>query len=102
MVHLADAGELCPQAPVTAPQRKPAWELADIFRLYGEEYRQNHPLPLQQPQTRRISSIETKIDEDRAQKMEPVGTKAPKLIDRMRQFMRVKHYSLQTEKSHVH
>lgn len=47
MVHLAAAGEVCPQVPVTAPQRKPAWELADIFRLYGEEYRQNHPLPSQ-------------------------------------------------------
>ncbi len=47
MVHFAAAGELCPQVPVTTPQRKPAWELADIFRLYGEEYRQNHPLPLQ-------------------------------------------------------
>jgi len=47
MVHLAAAGEVCSQVPVTAPQRKPAWELADIFRLYGEEYRQNHPLPSQ-------------------------------------------------------
>jgi len=45
MVHFAAAGELCPQAP--APQEKPAWELADIFRLFGEEYRQNHPLPSQ-------------------------------------------------------
>ncbi len=34
--------------------------------------------------------------------METVGTKAPKLIDRMRQIMRVKHYSLRTEKSYVH
>ncbi len=47
MVHLAAAGEVCPQTPVTTPQRKPAWELADIFRLHGEEYRQNHPLPRQ-------------------------------------------------------
>ena len=47
MVHFAAAGELCPQVPVSTPQRKPAWELADIFRLYGEEYRQNHPLPPQ-------------------------------------------------------
>ena len=47
MVHLAAAGEVCPQVPVTAPQTKPAWELADIFRLYGEEYRQNNPLPSQ-------------------------------------------------------
>ena len=39
---------------------------------------------------------------NRAQKMETVGTKAPKLIDRMRQIMRVKHYSLRTEKSYVH
>ncbi len=39
---------------------------------------------------------------DRAQKMETVGTKAPKLLDQMRQTMRVKHYSLRTEKSYVH
>ncbi len=34
--------------------------------------------------------------------MEPTGNKAPKLIDRMRQIMRIKHYSLRTEKSYVH
>ena len=34
--------------------------------------------------------------------METVSTKTPKLLDRMRQVMRVKHYSLRTEKSYVY
>ena len=34
--------------------------------------------------------------------METVSTKTPKLLDRMRLAMRVKHYSLRTEKSYVH
>jgi len=25
---------------------RPCYEVADIFRDYGEQYRQNHPLPL--------------------------------------------------------
>ena len=25
---------------------RPQWELADVFRLYGETYRRNHPLPV--------------------------------------------------------
>jgi predicted Zn-ribbon and HTH transcriptional regulator len=29
-----------------AIQRRPKWEVADIFRLHGKEYRDNHPLPL--------------------------------------------------------
>ena len=33
---------------------------------------------------------------------ETVSTKTPKLLDRMRQVMRVKHYSLRTEKSYVY
>ena len=27
-------------------QKRPQWEVADIFRLYGEEYCSRHPLPL--------------------------------------------------------
>ena len=34
--------------------------------------------------------------------MEATGTKTPKLLDRMRHAIRVKHYSLRTEKSYVH
>jgi site-specific recombinase XerD len=34
--------------------------------------------------------------------METTGTKTPKLLDRMRHAIRVKHYSLRTEKSYVH
>ncbi len=34
--------------------------------------------------------------------MGTVDTKTPKLLDRMRWAMRVKHYSLETEKSYIH
>jgi len=47
MLHSVASGEVCPQTPETSPQEKLSWEVADIFRLYGEEYRRNHPIPLQ-------------------------------------------------------
>ncbi len=37
--------EGCPQANVSTPQSKPKWELADVFRLYGDSYRHKHALP---------------------------------------------------------
>ncbi|MCP4749388.1 MAG: hypothetical protein GY866_00710 [Proteobacteria bacterium] len=33
-------------APVSEPFAKPRFEVADIFRLYGGEYRENHYLPI--------------------------------------------------------
>ena len=32
-------------AATTAP--RPAWEVADVFRRYGADYREQHPLPLE-------------------------------------------------------
>ena len=39
--------------PGAAPPARPAWEVADVFRLYGEAYRRAHPLP---PAHRRVMS----------------------------------------------
>ena len=39
---------------------------------------------------------------NRGCEMEAVSTKSPKLLDRMQWAIRVKHYSLQTEKSYIH
>ena len=39
--------------PGAAPPARPAWEVADVFRLYGEAYRRAHPLP---PLHRRVMS----------------------------------------------
>ena len=33
-------------APISRPFSKPQFEVADIFRLFGEEYRKYHNLPL--------------------------------------------------------
>ena len=57
MLHPVASGEVCPQETETTPQEKPSWELADIFRLYGEEYRRNHPLPLQHISVMRLIEI---------------------------------------------
>jgi hypothetical protein len=35
----------CPGAPAMRPPRAPPWEVAAIFRLYGETYRRVHPVP---------------------------------------------------------
>ncbi len=35
----------CPLAPGRADHDTPRWEVADIFRLYGEAYRAAHPVP---------------------------------------------------------
>ena len=40
--------QVCSQNHASTSQNKPAWELADVFRLYGESYRQSHPLPPEQ------------------------------------------------------
>jgi len=37
--------QLCPQTHASTPQNRPKWELADVFRLYGDSYRHQHPLP---------------------------------------------------------
>ena len=35
----------CPSEPEGSQPSAPPWEVADIFRLYGETYRRNHPMP---------------------------------------------------------
>ncbi len=35
-----------PSLKKEAPLRRPNWEVADIFRMHGKEYRNNHSLPL--------------------------------------------------------
>lgn len=37
---------LAPRAAGEEAPKRPQWEVADIFREYGEAYRQAHPLPL--------------------------------------------------------
>jgi len=34
------------QTAAAEKKQRPRWEVADIFRLYGEQYRREHPLPL--------------------------------------------------------
>lgn len=36
----------CSSGQMAAEERRPRWEVADIFRLYGDQYRRLHPLPL--------------------------------------------------------
>jgi len=40
--------QACSQAHAPTSPNKPSWELADVFRLYGQSYRQNHPLSPEQ------------------------------------------------------
>jgi hypothetical protein len=40
----------CPEAAALHPSSAPRWDVADIFRLYGETYRRTHPVPSAQPQ----------------------------------------------------
>jgi hypothetical protein len=35
----------CPEAAAMRQPSAPSWEVADIFRLYGERYRRTHPVP---------------------------------------------------------
>jgi Putative transposase/Transposase zinc-binding domain len=35
----------CPEGAAMRPPGAPPWEVADIFRLYGETYRRHHPMP---------------------------------------------------------
>jgi predicted Zn-ribbon and HTH transcriptional regulator len=35
----------CPEAAAMRQPSAPSWEVADIFRLYGETYRRAHPVP---------------------------------------------------------
>ena len=46
MLSCASAQGVCPQQPAASasPGERPRWEVADIFRLYGERYRAEHPL----------------------------------------------------------
>ena len=34
------------EQPAAGEAKRPRWELADVFREYGEAYRQTHRLPL--------------------------------------------------------
>ena len=40
----------CPEAPAIRHPGASPWEVADIFRLYGETYRRTHPVPPAQQQ----------------------------------------------------
>ncbi|MEW6756459.1 MAG: IS91 family transposase [Candidatus Latescibacterota bacterium] len=44
MHSCSSAHVLCPQGPPAPTGGRPRWELADVFRLYGERYRAEHPL----------------------------------------------------------
>ena len=33
------------ETPATAASKRPRWEVAEVFRLFGENYRRAHPLP---------------------------------------------------------
>ena len=46
------ATDCAPGADVRMPSA-PQWEVADIFRLYGETYRRNHPVPPSHQKVRR-------------------------------------------------
>gem|GEM_PF-4532503 len=35
----------CPEETDVRKPSAPPWEVADIFRLYGETYRRTHPVP---------------------------------------------------------
>ena len=42
-----------PGAPEGSKPSAPPWEVADIFRLYGETYRRAHPVPPSQQKVMR-------------------------------------------------
>jgi len=47
VLSCACAQEVCPQGPPAPPApagRRPRFEVADVFRLWGERYRTEHPL----------------------------------------------------------
>jgi Transposase zinc-binding domain len=43
----------CPPATEVGTPSAPQWEVAAIFRLYGEPYRRAHPVPPSHQQVRR-------------------------------------------------
>jgi len=50
----------CPREPEVGEPNAPPWEVADIFRLYGESYRRAHPVPpLQQKVMRALEACRT-------------------------------------------
>ena len=50
----------CPGAPALCQPSTPPWEVADIFRLYGETYRRAHPvLPSHQRVMRDLEACRT-------------------------------------------
>ncbi len=57
MVPLGSTGMVRPQRDSSAGERRPRWEVADVFRLYGERYRDEHRLPRDQLKVTRL--IET-------------------------------------------
>ena len=50
----------CPGAPAGRMPGAPSWEVADIFRLYGEAYRRHHTVaPMQQQVMHDIEACRT-------------------------------------------
>lgn len=54
MVPLGSTGVVRPQKDGSAGERRPRWEVADVLRLYGEQYREEHPLPRHQLKVMRL------------------------------------------------
>ena len=42
------------EGPLTASVHRPAWEVADVFRLFGEDYRATHGLSTDQLKVMRL------------------------------------------------